>query len=119
MQDNTGTSFRKWENAHIVLWLIKDTSWLLSYKPLAIGMGGPTLALAMFITWRMRTQRAEFFHNLAVCGWIAGNIVWMLGEFYAQDRWRPYAQWFFFFGTLVLLYYYGSIVLLRAKSKAD
>jgi hypothetical protein len=78
---------------------------------MALFMAGPTITLALYLAWRLRNSPAELAHNLAVCSWIGGNMVWMLGEFYADDTWRPYAKWFFFLGIAVLLYYYGKNLL--------
>jgi hypothetical protein len=49
---------------------------------------------------------AELLHNLAVCSWIIANSVWMTGEFYAEDSYRPYATVFFGIGLLLMAYYY-------------
>lgn len=111
-------SFRRWENAHIALWLVKDTCWLLDFKAGALLMAGPTISLALWITWRLRASRTEFVHNLAVVCWICGNIVWMLGEFFYNDTWRPYAKWFFFIGLAVVGQYYVRAVVSRPRKTA-
>ncbi len=104
---------RRLEHAHIALWLIKDTCWLLGYKTLALLLALPTLGLALWIVWRSRRLWQELAPNLAVCAWICGNVTWMVGEFFYNDTWRPYAQWFFVFGLGVMAVHYG--VMLRAK----
>ena len=104
---------RRWENAHIALWLCKDTCWILNVKILALTMAAPTLALAIAITWQFRKSRTELVHNLAVCCWITGNVVWMVGEFYHDDMWRPYAQWFFFGGLGIVGVYYARALFRR------
>jgi hypothetical protein len=40
----------------------------------------------------------------------------MAGEFFANDTWRPYAQWFFFAGLLTLAVYYISLLAKKAKA---
>jgi hypothetical protein len=35
--------FRLFENAHVALWLVKDTCWLLSYKTAALALAIPTI----------------------------------------------------------------------------
>jgi drug/metabolite transporter (DMT)-like permease len=78
---------RKFENLHILFWLIK------------VGM-------AVYITWLSRSVRKELFHNLAVCGWIMANSIWMLGEFFMEDGTRPIATVFFLLGLGFIAYYY-------------
>ena len=102
-------SIRKFENLHIVCWLIKDTCWVLDLKILGIIMVLPTPFLAFFITFKFKKIVSEFYHNLAVCFWILANTTWMIGEFYFDDSLRPIATLFFIAGLLVLMIYYGFI----------
>lgn len=97
---------RGFENLHVVLWLIKDVSWLLTWRLLGILMIIPTLAVAIFITWNTRHQVHSFWHNLAITFWISANATWMTGEFYTHDTLRPYALIFFVLGFLSIGYYY-------------
>jgi hypothetical protein len=99
---------RKFENLHIVMWLLKDTCWVMMYRPIGMFMVLPTLGLAFFITWKMRQLREELFHNLAVCSWITANSVWMTGEFFFDDTWRMLAGCFFFLGLAFLGWFYLS-----------
>lgn len=95
------------ENGHIFLWLIKDTCWALVWKPGGIFMIFPTLSVAVYILWRSRHIRAEFFHNLAVCLWITANSVWMVTEFLGIDKeYKKYAVFIFITGIVLLLVYY-------------
>ena len=55
----------------------------------------PTLSLAIYITWKNRAERAELFHNLAVCFWISANSIWMYGEFYLDDIVNPTSGGYF------------------------
>lgn len=70
----------------------------------------PTLLVAIDITWRSWTNRADFFHNLAVSLWIAANAIWMTGEFFFEDSWRPGARVFFALGFVVLGRYYVPLI---------
>lgn len=95
------------ENGHIFLWLLKDTCWVLVWKLGGIFMIFPTLSVALYILWRSRHIRAEFFHNLAVCLWISANSVWMVTEFLGVDKeYKKYAVFIFLIGIAVLLVYY-------------
>ncbi len=97
---------RKFENFHILLWLVKDLCWVTLSKPAGIIMIVPTLALALFITWKNRKNREELMHNIAICMWICANSIWMIGEFYLHDSTRDIAVIFFVTGLLSMLYYY-------------
>jgi hypothetical protein len=97
---------RKIENLHIALWLLKDTCWVMSFKTAGMLMIIPTVSVAFYLTYKLRDSTTELLHNLAVCCWILANSVWMTGEFYANDGYRPYATVFFISGLLLVAYFY-------------
>ena len=101
---------RKIENSHIILWLIKDTFWVMDVKVLGVIMIVPTIAVALYLTIISRRDRKEFLHSLAVCFWILANGTWMIGEFFYEDGLRPYALLFFLAGLLSIgIYYLGLL----------
>lgn len=99
-------NIRKYENFHIVLWLIKDTFWCMNLKIPGMIMVIPTFIAALHIVWLSRANRADLFHNIAVCSWITANGIWMTGEFFYKDTLRPYAIGFFITGLTVIAFYY-------------
>lgn len=99
-------SLREYENLHIVLWLLKDTCWLMLWKTGGIIMIVPTVAVAFHITWLNRKNIDQLFHNIAVSNWICANAVWMIGEFFYDDAFRPVARLFFISGLVTLAIYY-------------
>ena len=107
-------AFRRMENAHILFWLLKDTSWCLGWKTLGLVMVLPTVALAVVIAWRSRRYPSELAHNLAVVCWIVANSYWMTSEFFGFDETqvlphvtgRQLALVPFGLGLGILLYYY-------------
>lgn len=101
---------RKIENSHIVLWLIKDTFWVMDVKVLGVIMIVPTIAVALYLTIISHTDRKEFLHAVAVCFWIAANGTWMIGEFFYEDGLRPYAFAFFIAGLLSIAFYYLGLM---------
>lgn len=116
-------TYRKTENLHIVFWLFKDISWCLGWKVLGISMIVPTLAIAIFLTRKFRTERSEFAHNLAIIFWIIANSYWMIAEFFGFDE-AKFAYGFegkhlavipFVLGMAVLANYYLLQPLLRKK----
>ncbi len=106
-------SVRKFENFHIVLWLLKDICWITDFKIGGIVMIAPTLALALYLCWRFRLNRTELLTNAAVCAWICANSTWMTGEFFFNDTLRPFAVVFFVIGFLLI----GTEYLLQLLSK--
>jgi hypothetical protein len=105
--------FRKIENLHILLWLLKDTCWAMTLRIPGIIMIIPTLTVALLITWQTRHLKSELYHNLAVDFWITANCLWMIGEFFHWDEnlWhgfglRHFALVPFACGLGVLIYYY-------------
>ena len=85
-------NFRRTENMHILLWLLKDVSWAMNMRIAGIIMIVPTLTVAILITWQTRHMKSELFHNLAVDFWITANCTWMIGEFFQWDEnlWHGY-----------------------------
>lgn len=115
---------RRMENLHVVFWLLKDMSWCLNFKPLAILMIFPTLIVAFRICIKNKNIAPELYHNLAIIFWIMANSCWMLFEFSDLDETpilygiegRYMSLFFFFIGIIILLYYY---LFIRHKVKKE
>lgn len=107
--DNTApqsSRIRGTENLHILLWIVKDTCWVQDYRLAGVIMILPTIAVAVYLTAKARDQRDEFIHNLAVIFWLCANSVWMVGEFFFNDKTRTYALVFFGIGLFTLALHY-------------
>jgi len=111
-------SFRRIENLHIGIWLIKDLSWVSHFRLFGMFMIFPTLVIGLWITWKMRKNFAELAHNLAVCSWISANSIWMTGEFYYNDGTRNIATGFFVFGIILILASYLRDLIRYFRFKA-
>jgi hypothetical protein len=105
--------FRRIENLHILLWLLKDACWAMNLRWAGVFMILPTLTVAMLITWQVRHRRSEWLHNLAVVFWITANATWMVGEFFGWDEGligsvglRQFSIVPFSIGVLLLVPYY-------------
>ncbi len=109
--------FRKIENLHILLWLLKDICWVADLKWLGTFMILPTISVAIWLTWKMRKSYSELMHNLAVIAWILANSTWMIGEFFLDDGTRPLALGFFGLGLVLLFVFYGRELVLKGISK--
>lgn len=92
---------RKFENYHIVLWLIKDLCWALEWRPLGITMITPTVGLAIYLAYKSYGNRSEFLHGLAIVLWICANAIWMVGEFYDFET-KPIAAVLFVCGLAII-----------------
>lgn len=106
--------FRRIENLHIFLWLLKDVCWALNLRVLGMIMIIPTISVAVLISWQTRKLTVELIHNLAVVCWIFANCLWMTGEFFGFDEgtWgaRHLALFPFGIGLAILFYYYIVLV---------
>lgn len=109
--------YRRIENLHILLWLVKDACWALNLRIPALLMIIPTLTVAILITVQTRKITSEFLHNLSIDFWITANCTWMVGEFYGWDShlWgayglREFSLIPFGIGLLILAYYYLFLV---------
>jgi hypothetical protein len=105
--------YRKVENLHILLWLLKDICWALNLKYPALIMIIPTLLVAVLITYQTRKITSELIHNLAIDFWITANCTWMVGEFFHWDQnligvygLREFSIFPFSIGLIILAYYY-------------
>lgn len=110
----------EYENLHILLWLLKDACWLTVSETAGLIMAIPTISVAIHITWLKRHAISELLHNIAVCHWITGNTLWMIGEFFYEDTLRPIAGIFFGLGFLSLAVYYLILLpkrLIRERVK--
>lgn len=103
------TSLRATENFHIVLWLLKDLCWVMIWKPLGLALFVPTLAWAIWIAWRLRSDTCELLHSLAVVCWIMANGLWMITEFWFAEEHRILAAPFFVLGLALVAWYYMII----------
>ncbi|MBP7168257.1 MAG: hypothetical protein KBB64_11370 [Bacteroidia bacterium] len=107
---------RDYENFHIVLWLLKDSCWVMDLKIPGLIMIIPTISVALHITWLYRQSASELYHNLAVVSWIMANSIWMIGEFFYDDTLRPVATVFFVIGLLLVSVYYLVVKPQQKKS---
>lgn len=95
----------RFDNIHVLLWLIKDFSWMLEWKFLGSAMIAPTIAVAIYIA--VRTRRSSLFWlNLAICFWITANAYWMVCEFAEIEEYRHFAGLPFSLGLISVLIFY-------------
>lgn len=102
---------RRFENLHILLWLLKDTSWMMDWRTLGVIMMFPTIFIAVFIAVKTFTE-LEFYINLAIFFWICANSYWMCCEFFGYMPYKNYAAIPFILGFISTGYYY----LVKLKS---
>ena len=106
---------RKLENVHILLWLLKDTFWVLLLKIPGLIMIVPTVGVAAFLVVKSRHDTKEFIFNTAVLCWILANSVWMIGEFFFDDGTRNVALVFFTLGLSFISFYYVRFYFFGSK----
>lgn len=114
MSKDSFQKIRGIENSHIVFWLFKDMSWAMGWKWLGIMMIFPTVLISIIITYKLKSNKREWYHNNAVTLWIIANSYWMISEFYSFDECIIYnsikgihlALIPFLSGILLVSYYY-------------
>lgn len=112
---------RKFENFHIIFWLIKDMSWSMGWRILGISMIFPTLLISIYMTKKLKGNPSEWHHNLAVICWIVANSYWMISEFFGFEeiiifgsfKWVHLALIPFLLGLIFIVYFY---LVIRKKS---
>lgn len=102
------------ENLHVILWLLKDLSWLMEYKVFGLVMVVPTVVVAVLIAWGSRRDRGELIHASAVVLWILANSTWMIEDFFFDAKGHGIPQVIFLLGLGLLAIHY--LVLLPVAS---
>lgn len=98
---------RQFENAHIALWLLKDTCWMMQWKVMGVLMIFPTVYVALLITYKCwKLKRMEFWINLSICMWIGANSYWMCCEFFNAEQYKNYAGIPFVLGMVFVAVFY-------------
>jgi hypothetical protein len=98
---------RHFENFHIPLWLLKDTFWMLEWKPAGVAMIIPAMVVAIIITIKSWNEEGnQWLVNLAVCFWISANSWWMICEFFFDHEMIDYALYPFLMGMIAVGTYY-------------
>jgi len=114
------TKIRHFENLHILLWLLKDSAWLMEWKTIGILMVLPTVGVAINIAYWARIHRdPEFWLHMAVVGWISANSYWMVCEFMNHVELKYYAIAPFVFGFICAGKYYFDVVRQRLKNETQ
>lgn len=96
---------RKYENLHIVFWLLKDTCWMLEIKWLGALMVVPTVSLCIWIIYKTKGL-TEVYINWAILFWICANSFWMLSEFFNHGNYKLYATFPFVLGFIFVVVFY-------------
>jgi hypothetical protein len=97
----------RFDNVHVLLWLIKDTCWMLEWKILGTAMIAPTIGVAIYLAVRSaKAMEQTFWVNLAICFWITANAYWMVCEFVERDEYKNFAGIPFSLGLISVLVFY-------------
>jgi len=99
------TKVARFDNIHILLWLIKDTCWMLEWKILGTIMIVPTIGVAVYLATKTVAEDV-FWINVAVCFWISANAYWMVCEFVEQEMYKDYAGAPFALGLMSVAVFY-------------
>ncbi len=102
------------ENFHILLWLVKDTCWVLELRWLGAAMILPAVLVAVYIVWLTR-KNETLFVNISVFFWISANSFWMLAEFFGFDEYKYMAVFPFLAGILSFLLYVYQLAQSRTN----
>ena len=95
----------RFDNLHILLWLLKDTCWLLEWKSLGTLMIAPTIGVALYLAAKS-TAEDIFWINVAICFWISANAYWMVCEFVEMEMYKDYAGIPFALGLMSVAVFY-------------
>jgi uncharacterized membrane protein (DUF4010 family) len=102
-----GAPASRLDNVHVLLWLIKDTCWMLEWQALGTLMIAPTIGVAVYLAVRSFGDRG-FWINLAICFWITANAYWMVVEFAGREDIKNFAGIPFALGLVSVAVFYLS-----------
>jgi hypothetical protein len=74
------------ENGHVAIWLMKDFCWCSGFRALGVAMAVPTIALAAYLVYRVRSNSRDVVHNAAVLFWLCANTTWRGFGIYTKHR---------------------------------
>ena len=100
-----GAPASRFDNVHVLLWLIKDTCWMLEWQVLGTLMVAPTIGVAIYLAVKSWGDQG-FWINLAICFWISANAYWMLVEFAGREDIKNFAGIPFALGLLSVAVFY-------------
>ncbi len=98
-------SIREFDMILVLLWLMKDMSWMMGWKYIGAFLAIPTILLSIWITYKCKQNTSDFWYNLATVFWITANSIWMIGEFYLHVNSSSIALIFFTCGFLSIFYF--------------
>src|SRR6478609_576137 len=96
---------KRYDNLHIVFWLIKDSCWMLELKWLGAIVMIPTIYLAFHIILKTLHSK-EIYINIAIFFWISANSFWMMMEFFNDNHLKYFASIPFGLGLLFVGIFY-------------
>ena len=96
---------KRYDNLHIVFWLIKDSCWMLELRWLGAIVMVPTLYLAFYIILKTLQQK-EVYINIAIFFWILANSFWMMMEFFNHNHLKNLASIPFALGFVFVAIFY-------------
>lgn len=110
---------KKFDNLHILIWLIKDTCWMLEFKWLGIVMIIPTICIALLIIY-YTFYTIDIYINFGILFWICANSFWMYSEFFNNGAYKlmasiPFGLGFICVGFFYLKQYTAKINELKLK----
>jgi hypothetical protein len=80
----------RFDNLHILLWLIKDFCWMLEWTIPGTLMIAPTVGVAVYLAVKT-VGKDVFWVNLAIVCWITANAYWMVCEFAGHEEIKNFA----------------------------
>ncbi|KAK3267983.1 hypothetical protein CYMTET_23490 [Cymbomonas tetramitiformis] len=75
-------SFREYERAHLVLWIVKDLMWAYSWKWPWIFVAAAAQLWAFDIVYLSQGWVSDFLFAFAIALWLFANILWAFGEMF-------------------------------------
>ena|SRR6218665_596973 len=106
---------RKYENLHIVFWLIKDSCWMLELRWLGAIMMVPTLFLAIYLVIKT-LHTPDAYISLAIFFWILANSYWMMMEFFNDNHHKNLASIPFGLGFVMVGLFYLKTYRIRQRA---
>lgn len=95
----------KFDGIHLLLWLIKDTLWVMGFKYATLLMIIPTVSYTCYLLYKNRENRSFFILYIAILFWLLGNSAWIVNDFFLQNKYNTVCYVFFILGILTTFFH--------------
>ena len=105
MSDKDNSLAVKFDSIHLLLWLVKDTLWVMGFKYATLFMILPTVGYTFYLLSKNYQDKNYFILYLAILCWLLGNSAWILNDFLFENKYNVICYALFLLGIAIILFH--------------